>query len=141
MFDSGCADSGDANDFVTTIETGGYGNGGARYFQKIREESGTCLVRFTLRRRSSDLDFEDIANNAGDSFSPGFWTNFNRKADAISGLLNSDPQRLAPLTKYRGPHAYAGRSLFNRDFEVMRHPHREQIHSQCGKIACGDSVA
>src|SRR5690348_17002385 len=36
--------------------------------------------------------------------------------------------RLGSLPENRRPHAHATRPLFDRDFEIMRHPHRKHIH-------------
>jgi len=34
-----------------------------------------------------------------------------------------------PLSKNPCPHSHTSRSLFNRHFEIMRHPHRKHLHS------------
>ncbi len=45
------------------------------------------------------------------------------------------------FTKNRRSHSHAGRSFFNRHFEVMRHAHRKNIHSDRRQFARGDRIA
>ena len=47
---------------------------------------------------------------------------------------------LCPLPKDRCAYAHAGRTLFNRDFKIMRHAHRDNVHKDCGQVSCSDLV-
>lgn len=56
-----CADARNSNYFVATVEAGGNGNGGTRYFQKFREKTDTGIICSAVDGRSGDLQLESIS--------------------------------------------------------------------------------
>ena len=61
--DCGSTDSSDTNDFIATAEAGGNGNGGVRYFQKIRKKIDARAICLALDWRSSNFELECISQH------------------------------------------------------------------------------
>src|SRR5262249_57541358 len=101
------------------------GNGGTRYFQKFREKTDTDFVCSAVDGRSGNLQLECIPQHSRDSLSLCFRMNLHRKRDAICRLLDSDHRLSAPLAEDARAYADTRRALFNSDFEIVRHAHRE----------------
>src|SRR5580692_1227275 len=45
-----------------------------------------------------------------------------------------------PFSEDRRAHAHAGRSLFNRDFKIVRHAHGKLVHGDGGQFTGGDRI-
>src|SRR5271156_6738760 len=66
------------------------------------------------------------------------WTLTAKIVPAGDSLSSSIIFRAFP--KDRCPHAHASRSLFDGDFEIVRHPHGENVHPDFREVTRGDAV-
>lgn len=90
MLDFVCIYPRDSDHFVAIGQAGGYGNGGTRYFQKLREESNACLVGFSVNGRRCQFQLERVSQNAGDTFPPRFGMDSHSYRDAVRMPLYVD---------------------------------------------------
>src|ERR1700693_6210324 len=70
----------DTNYFSPAVLAGGYGNGGARYPQKIGEEFDASLVGAALESRGGERQFEPVAEDPGESILGGAGLHSDREA-------------------------------------------------------------